>query len=292
MAEPIVELGRSASTGRRARRAPRGGSAAARRGDEPPGWRAARQPALPRRARQARADPPRRGPGRLSRRATRRSASPPSRPPPAVSNQTFYDHFPGKREAFVAAFDALAAKTLSVVGGGRGGAGRARLGGRRRSGSACGRCSTTSPPTGCSPGWPSSSCPWRARRRSTTPTTSSAASSPTSRPSAARPDGTAGPESDPRRDRGGIWAVIQHEIAQRQAARAAAARAPRSPSSRSSPFGSDWRGRHGRSRPAGGRDAGSRAGCGRWPGARGRARTRAADSPARTASIVIPISIP
>src|SRR6478609_8634690 len=25
----------------------------------------------------------------------------------AVSNQTFYDHFPGKREAFVAAFDAL-----------------------------------------------------------------------------------------------------------------------------------------------------------------------------------------
>jgi AcrR family transcriptional regulator len=35
----------------------------------------------------------------------------------AVSNQTFYDHFPGKREAFVAAFDALAANTLSVAGG-------------------------------------------------------------------------------------------------------------------------------------------------------------------------------
>ena len=35
----------------------------------------------------------------------------------AVSNQTFYDHFPGKREAFVASFDALAANTLSVVGG-------------------------------------------------------------------------------------------------------------------------------------------------------------------------------
>jgi AcrR family transcriptional regulator len=35
----------------------------------------------------------------------------------AVSNQTFYDHFPGKREAFVAAFDALAADALSVAGG-------------------------------------------------------------------------------------------------------------------------------------------------------------------------------
>jgi AcrR family transcriptional regulator len=33
----------------------------------------------------------------------------------AVSNQTFYDNFPGKREAFVAAFDALAANTLQVA---------------------------------------------------------------------------------------------------------------------------------------------------------------------------------
>jgi AcrR family transcriptional regulator len=33
----------------------------------------------------------------------------------AVSNQTFYDHFPGKREAFVAAFDALAAETMEVA---------------------------------------------------------------------------------------------------------------------------------------------------------------------------------
>ncbi len=32
-----------------------------------------------------------------------------------VSNQTFYDNFPGKREAFVAAFDALAAEALRVV---------------------------------------------------------------------------------------------------------------------------------------------------------------------------------
>ncbi len=32
-----------------------------------------------------------------------------------VSNQTFYDHFPGKREAFVAAFDALAAEALRRV---------------------------------------------------------------------------------------------------------------------------------------------------------------------------------
>ncbi len=32
-----------------------------------------------------------------------------------VSNQTFYDHFPGKREAFVAAFDALAAEALRHV---------------------------------------------------------------------------------------------------------------------------------------------------------------------------------
>jgi AcrR family transcriptional regulator len=35
----------------------------------------------------------------------------------AVSNQTFYDNFPGKREAFVAAFDALAARTMQVVAG-------------------------------------------------------------------------------------------------------------------------------------------------------------------------------
>ena len=35
----------------------------------------------------------------------------------AVSNQTFYDHFPGKREAFVAAFDALAADAMRVVAG-------------------------------------------------------------------------------------------------------------------------------------------------------------------------------
>ena len=33
----------------------------------------------------------------------------------AVSNQTFYDHFPGKREAFVAAFDALAANAMQVA---------------------------------------------------------------------------------------------------------------------------------------------------------------------------------
>jgi len=32
-----------------------------------------------------------------------------------VSNQTFYDHFPGKREAFVAAFDSLAAESLKNV---------------------------------------------------------------------------------------------------------------------------------------------------------------------------------
>lgn len=34
----------------------------------------------------------------------------------AVSNQTFYDHFPGKREAFVAAFDALAAAAVRSAG--------------------------------------------------------------------------------------------------------------------------------------------------------------------------------
>jgi AcrR family transcriptional regulator len=35
----------------------------------------------------------------------------------AVSNQTFYDHFPSKRDAFVAAFDALAADALRAVAG-------------------------------------------------------------------------------------------------------------------------------------------------------------------------------
>jgi AcrR family transcriptional regulator len=35
----------------------------------------------------------------------------------AVSNQTFYDHFPSKCDAFVAAFDALAADALRVVAG-------------------------------------------------------------------------------------------------------------------------------------------------------------------------------
>jgi AcrR family transcriptional regulator len=35
----------------------------------------------------------------------------------AVSNQTFYDHFPSKRDAFVAAFDALAADALRSVAG-------------------------------------------------------------------------------------------------------------------------------------------------------------------------------
>jgi AcrR family transcriptional regulator len=33
-----------------------------------------------------------------------------------VSNQTFYDNFPGKREAFLAAFDALATEALTIAG--------------------------------------------------------------------------------------------------------------------------------------------------------------------------------
>ena len=77
----------------------------------------------------------------------------------AVSNQTFYDHFPGKREAFVAAFDALAANTMQVAAGAFAQAASAGdPAGPRRSASACGRCSTTSPRTRSSPGSPSSSC--------------------------------------------------------------------------------------------------------------------------------------
>ena len=35
----------------------------------------------------------------------------------AVSNQTFYEHFPGKREAFLAAFDALASRAMETAAG-------------------------------------------------------------------------------------------------------------------------------------------------------------------------------
>ena len=60
-----------------------------------------------------------------------------------VSNQTFYDHFPGKREAFLAAFDALAAETLPR------GQGRPRPSGTgpEALGAGSGRCSSASPAT-------------------------------------------------------------------------------------------------------------------------------------------------
>ena len=73
--------------------------------------RAGGQPAQPRRPQPARADCPRRGPGRRGSGYTRLTI-PAISAASGTSNQTFYEHFDGKEEAFLAAFDELARRAL------------------------------------------------------------------------------------------------------------------------------------------------------------------------------------
>ena len=82
---------------------------------------------------------PARRPASPSRAATRALSIPAIAAAAGVSNQTFYDHFPGKQEAFLAGFERLAA---ADDGGGRGRGGRRASRGPRRSASGCGRCSS------------------------------------------------------------------------------------------------------------------------------------------------------
>ena len=93
-----------------------------------------------------------------------------------VSNQTFYDHFPGKQEAFLAGFDGSHRRRWRWSRQRR----RPRSRGRRPSAPGCGPCSSRPPRMSPSRAWRSSSCRWRARRRSTRRTAPSAASPPSS----------------------------------------------------------------------------------------------------------------
>ena len=91
-----------------------------------------------------------------------------------VSNQTFYEYFANKEEAFVAAFDALAGQALRATAATS--AGHEDWVDSVRAGSA--GCSSSSPPTASLPASPSSSCQPQGQTRWITPTQQRGASPP------------------------------------------------------------------------------------------------------------------